>query len=82
LKAYIKIHLENNTSIVSKYKLGEMEQEWSAFQFLRIHRSYIINTSKITAFSLNDIDVNSQEIPIGAGYKEGAILYLEGIKKP
>lgn len=81
LKDYIKVHLENKTSIVSKYKLGEIEQELSTFQFLRIHRSYIINTSKVTAFSSNDIDVNSQEIPIGASYKEKVILYLEKIKK-
>ena len=81
LKDYIKVHLENKTSIVSKYKLGEIEQELLTFQFLRIHRSYIINTSKVTAFSSNDIDVNSQEIPIGASYKEKVILYLEKIKK-
>ena len=81
LKDYIKIHLENDTSIISKYKLGEMEQELSAYQFLRIHRSYIINTSKITAFSSNDIDVNTQEIPIGASYKEAVILFLEKIKR-
>jgi len=81
LKDYIKIHLQHDTSIISKYKLGEMEQELSAYHFLRIHRSYIINTSKITAFSSNDIDVNSQEIPIGASYKEDVILFLESIKR-
>lgn len=58
-----------------------MEQELSAYQFLRIHRSYIINTSKITAFTSNDIDVNTNEIPIGVSYKETVILFLEQIKK-
>ena len=81
LKDYIKIHLENGTSIISKYKLGEMEHELSAYHFLRIHRSYIINTSKITAFSSHDIDVNTQEVPIGASYKEAVVLYLEKIKR-
>jgi DNA-binding LytR/AlgR family response regulator len=81
LKDYIKIHLDNDTSIVSKYKLGEMEQELSAYQFLRIHRSYIINTSKITAFSSHDIDVENHEIPIGASYKEAVVLHLDKIKK-
>jgi DNA-binding LytR/AlgR family response regulator len=81
LKDYIKIHLENDTSIISKYKLGEMEQKLSDHQFLRIHRSYIINTSKITAFTSNEIDVNTNEIPIGVSYKETVILFLEQIKK-
>ena len=58
-----------------------MEQDLFGFEFLRINRSYIINTLKITAFSSNDIDVKGVEIPIGASYKEKVILYLEKIKK-
>jgi DNA-binding LytR/AlgR family response regulator len=81
LKDYIQIHLENGKIIVSKYRLGEIEKELVPYNFLRVHRSYIINTSKITAFSIHDIDVNSQEIPIGASYKENVIVFLEKIKK-
>ncbi len=80
LKDYIKIHLTSKSSIVSKYKLGEMEHELAAFQFLRIHRSYIINTSKITAFSSHDIEVNDIEVPIGASYKDAVIVFLEQMK--
>ncbi len=81
LKDYIQIHLENEKTIVSKYKLGDIEQELMTYNFLRVHRSYIINTSKITAFSTHDIDVNNQEIPIGTSYKSSVILFLEQIKK-
>jgi DNA-binding LytR/AlgR family response regulator len=81
LKDYIQIHLENEKTIVSKYKLGDIEQELMIYNFLRVHRSYIINASKITAFSTHDIDVNNQEIPIGTSYKSSVILFLEQIKK-
>lgn len=81
LKDYIQIHLENDKTIISKYKLGDIEQELLAYNFLRVHRSYIINTSKITAFSSHEIDVNSHEIPIGASYKNEVILFLEQIKR-
>jgi DNA-binding LytR/AlgR family response regulator len=81
LKDYIKVHLTSSSSIVSKYKLGEMEQELSEYQFLRIHRSYIINTVKITAFSSHDIDVNDIEIPIGASYKDAVVIFLEKMKQ-
>ncbi len=81
LRDYIQIHLENDKTIVSKYKLGEIEQELVAYNFLRVHRSYIINTSKITAFSSYDIDVNTHEIPIGASYKDSVIVFLDQIKK-
>lgn len=41
-----------------------MEHKLSAYQFVRIHRSYIINTSKIRAFTSSYIDVNKNEISI------------------
>lgn len=81
LKDYIQIHLENEKTIVSKYKLGDIERELITYNFLRVHRSYILNTSKITAFSAHDIDVNNQEIPIGTSYKSSVIVFLEQIKK-
>jgi two-component system LytT family response regulator len=81
LKDYIKVHVENDKHIVSKYKIGDLEKELKNKQFLRIHRSYIINTNKISAFSINDIEVNLVEIPIGVSYKDDVIAFLNTIKK-
>jgi DNA-binding LytR/AlgR family response regulator len=76
LKDYIKIHTVNDKRIVVKYKIGEIEEELMNKNFLRIHRSYIVNTNKISAFTMSDIEVNSVEIPIGASYKEKVISFL------
>jgi len=38
-------------------------------QFLRVHRSYIINLNKITSITGNVVQLNKKEIPIGANYK-------------
>lgn len=76
LKDYIKIHTVNDKRIVAKYKIGEIEEELINKNFLRIHRSYIVNTKKISAFTMSDIEVNSVEIPIGASYKEKVISFL------
>ncbi len=76
LKDYIKIHTTNDKRIVAKYKIGEIEAELVDKKFLRIHRSYIINTNKISAFTMSDIEVNSVEIPIGASYKEKVLSFL------
>ncbi len=76
LKDYIKIHTINDKRIVAKYKIGEIEEELIDKKFLRIHRSYIVNTVKISAFTMSDIEVNSVEIPIGASYKEKVISFL------
>lgn len=80
LKDYIKINMTGDKNITSKYKIGDIQQELNQDNFLRIHRSFIINTSKITAFTLNEIEVGGIEIPIGASYKEDVLLYLETLK--
>jgi two-component system, LytTR family, response regulator len=40
-------------------------------QFIRLHRSYIINKSKISHIEGNRVFIAGAEIPIGANYREG-----------
>lgn len=80
-KDYIKIILLDKKEIISKYKISDIEVELNQDKFLRIHRSFIINTSKITAYTSNDIEVNGFEIPIGASYKDQVLIFLEKYKK-
>ncbi len=76
LKDYIKIHTANK-QILTKYKISDIEKELDQELFLRIHRSYIINLSKITAYTHNDIELDTIEIPIGVSYKEKVYDYLD-----
>lgn len=80
LKDYIKINTIDGKSITSKYKISDIEAALDSNYFLRIHRSFIINSTKITAFTNNEIEINGVEIPIGASYKDNALLFLEGLK--
>lgn len=80
LKDYIKITTIDDKNITSKYKISDIESELEGDNFLRIHRSFIINSSKITAFTNNEIEINGFEIPIGASYKEIAISFLDKLK--
>lgn len=80
-KDYIKIVLNDKNQITSKYKISDIEVDLNQDKFLRIHRSFIINSSKITAFTINEIEVNGIEIPIGASYKESVLDFLELLKK-
>jgi len=38
--------------------------------FLRVHRSFLINTTAITAIQGNVVEIEKHAIPIGASYKE------------
>jgi DNA-binding LytR/AlgR family response regulator len=78
LKDYIKIHTDKKC-IVAKYKIGDIELELADKEFLRTHRSYIINLKKVTAFTTNDIDIDTVEIPIGVSYRDKVFPFLEKI---
>jgi DNA-binding LytR/AlgR family response regulator len=81
IKDYIKVHKADGTNITSKYKISNLETELPSDNFIRIHRSFIINTAKITAFSNTDIEVLGIDLPIGISHKEQVDLFLEKIKK-
>lgn len=67
VKDYIKIHLSNKTRLI-KYSLTAFEDRLDE-RFIRTHRSYIVNRDKITAYTKQDIEINTIEIPIGENYK-------------
>lgn len=75
LKDYIKIHLKNG-SLLTKYKIGEMEAQLPAGQFLRIHRSFIINLKHLSAFTASQVEIGQLELPIGESYKELVLMTL------
>lgn len=76
LKDYITIHLENGKSHHVKQNISVFEKLLNA-EFIRVHRSFIIQTKKITAYTKNEIEISSVEIPIGISYKESWLNYLE-----
>jgi len=69
LKDYVKI-CTREKDIVAKYKISDLEQVLMGRSFLRIHRSFIVNLQCITAFTVNDVELGSIEIPIGDTYRE------------
>lgn len=76
LKDYITIHLENGKSHHIKQNISVFEKLLDS-NFIRIHRSFIIQTKKLTAYSKNEVEVNSVEIPIGNSYKENWLSHLD-----
>ena len=75
IKDYIRIHLQDS-SIMIKHGITSFEEKLDT-RFLRIHRSYIINSTKITAFTKQDIEIGKIEIPIGDFYKAKVLQHLK-----
>jgi CheY-like chemotaxis protein len=64
-----------NDSIMS---LGE---KLSPKRFVRVHKSFIINTSKVVALKSNTLEMEIGEVPIGAHFKSSIEGFLNIIKK-
>ena len=75
IKDYVRIHLEDK-SVITKGSIGSFEEKLPN-QFIRIHRSFIVNTDKVTAFTSLDVEIGTKEIPIGASYKNSTINFLK-----
>lgn len=74
LKDYVRIHTENQR-ITTKDKISEFVEKLPNY-FLRVHRSFIVNTQQIKAYTVNDIEIGDQEIPIGVSYKKEVMAFL------
>lgn len=68
LKEYVRIYT-SESSITTKSSMSDFEAQIPS-QFLRVHRSFIVNIDKVTAFTAHDIEIGEKEIPIGGSYKK------------
>ncbi len=67
VKDYIKI-VESDQQHLVKYSITNFNEELDD-RFLRIHRSFIVNKEKITAYTKHDVEIGKVEIPVGESYK-------------
>jgi DNA-binding LytR/AlgR family response regulator len=76
MKEYIRVNTKSK-SVLTKFKLSQVDGLLSENNFLRIHRSFIVAKDKIEAFSATEVDVGGKQLPIGRSYKELVISVLE-----
>ena len=74
-KEYISI-VTKERSFLTKFQLGEIEEHLAKNNFIRVHRSFIVSSEKINAFSATEIEIGGLQIPIGRSYKELVISQL------
>lgn len=69
-KDYVKIFVEgNDKSIMTITSMRNIEARLPQNQFMRVHRSFIVNTSKISVIERNRIVFGNKYIPVGDSYK-------------
>lgn len=77
LKDYVKIHLEDEPRpVLSLLSIKTAEEKLPTDRFIRVHRSYIVQRSKIKVIEKSRIVFNKQHIPISESYKQEVLNYI------
>lgn len=69
LKDYVQVHTINQR-IITKFQIGEIERMFGTDHFMRIHKSFVVNLQKITAYTAMEVELGTLKLPIGRSYKE------------
>ena len=78
LSDYIKIYVTDKI-ITTRETISNIETKLPAKNFLRIHRSYIVNLNKAASYTNEFIEIGKNAIPISRTYKENVLKKLTEI---
>ncbi len=77
MKEYVAFHLPNQRIIVLE-SLKNLEASLPNGQFMRIHKSFIVNTLKIEMLEGNLVYLAGKQLPIGKSYREVVLKSIFG----
>ena len=78
MREYVRIHLINDKPVMTLISMKALEEKLPSSQFMRVHRSYIVNLNRINTIERNRIVFDSNVyIPVGEQYKEQFQQYVE-----
>lgn len=69
LSNYIKIHYQNNVVVIYE-GLTSFQERVKSNTFIRIHKSYLVNFAKVSAWTKEFVEIDDKHIPIGKSYRE------------
>lgn len=78
VKDYVKFYLTDGAkNIMSLMNMKKVEEFLPFPEFMRIHRSYIVNMTKVSQIDRFRIVVGEQYLPISESYKDSVQKYIE-----
>jgi len=76
MKDYVKIHTADK-SYIQHQTMKNMEEILPPNKFMRVHRSYIINYTKIKSYYASELIIEDKKIPVGQVYKTAVTDLLD-----
>lgn len=77
---YVRMHLKDDTSITTLFRLKNMESALPAGRFMRVHRSYIVNLAHVAGYARGRVYLDSREyVPLSVNYRDAFREYVESM---
>ena len=72
---YVIIRTTDNQKIITRERISRIEEKLPP-QFIRIHRSFIVNLEKVVSFTRDQVSVPGIKLPISRTYKKSRDSFL------
>ncbi len=78
MREYVRIHLLNAEPLMTLIGISKIEESLPKDQFMRVHRSFIVNLDTITTIERNRIVYDKNiYIPVSEGYREDFKKFID-----
>ena len=77
MREYVRIFIENQQPIMSLMSIKKLVEHLPENDFMRVHRSFVVNLNKITTVERNRIIFGKIYIPVSEQYHEQFQQYLD-----
>ncbi len=78
LADYVKIHLHDDKFVITKEPISKLAARLPA-NFIRVHRSFVVNQQKVTQFNREEVTVGERNIPISRTYRKESMEKLKAV---
>ena len=75
---YLRLALRDG-ELCTHMTISEAEQMFYSVDFIRVHRSFLINKNHINSYSATEIEIGETMIPIGRNYKSEVLRILDNL---
>ena len=74
---YCRLFFPNDQRVLKRISLDRLTSELPSGEFLRVHRSYLVNVDYVERFNASKILIGKAEIPIGRTWRKEVVSRLQ-----
>jgi DNA-binding LytR/AlgR family response regulator len=75
LDEYVKVHIADSV-VVTRENITSFETALGGRNFVRIHRSFIVNINRVTIITAEGVEIGKKQLPFGRAYRKSAMAAL------